>query len=357
MLLNNLINISEETGVNEKTVKELLQNGIIPCVINGLSRKFYYTSDYLVDFAKKRIELSLDKKIDNNRNAFLTKNLTTEIFAPLKNYCEIITISNQKGGVGKTTTAVNLSASLAMLKQRVLILDMDSQSNSSTYFDDEVKSGNSISKLIQLQMMHNKLTRQDVEDVIFTVELDNCSIDILPSELNLGRVLEVARTSKKPELMLTNIIELIKDKYDFIIVDTPPNAGMALEMSLNASKKVAIVAHAKQKAVEGIAIMVEEVEALNESSPEDVVISAIFVNEFKSAREKQIERLADIKEIAMDANIPLEKLYITKEDKIFGDIETLMLPLIDYKKNLNSALHLNEVNFKYAISLINERDM
>ena len=162
---------------------------------------------------------------------------------------KIISLVNQKGGVGKTTTSINLAASLALLGKNVLILDLDPQGNATTGVG--VNKGD-IPKSIY------DLLRGDasIDDVIVKTEFNN--LDIIPSTIQLAGIdIELMEKSRinpnfKRSHQLKEKLDLIKDKYDYFIIDCPPSLGMITTNALTASDSVIIPVQCEFYALEGI---------------------------------------------------------------------------------------------------------
>lgn len=156
---------------------------------------------------------------------------------------KVISIVNQKGGVGKTTTAVNLSGYLAMLNQKVLIVDLDPQGNAS--------SGIGIDYRNLSKGLYEGLTGQaHHRDVIKTTNLDG--LHALPSTPNLaGANVELVNLDRR-EWKLNNFLAQVADNYDYIIIDCPPSLGLLTVNGLVASDKVLIPVQCEYYALEGL---------------------------------------------------------------------------------------------------------
>lgn len=162
---------------------------------------------------------------------------------------KMISLVNQKGGVGKTTTSINLSASLAYLGKKVLLLDLDPQGNTTT--------GIGMNKGDIDKTVYDVLTgRCDISDAIIHTKYKN--LDLLPATVNLsGLDTEFFEKSKEePNFVkgsqLKNKIELIRDNYDFIIADCPPSLNIITINALTASNSVIIPVQCEFLALEGI---------------------------------------------------------------------------------------------------------
>ena len=143
----------------------------------------------------------------------------------------IIAIANQKGGVGKTTTAINLSACLAAENKKVLVIDMDPQGNTSSGFGlDKNNIENTVYEIL--------LGESDIEECIIKNVLDN--MDIIPANVNLsGAEIELIGVDMK-EYILRWQVRKVADNYDFIIIDCPPSLSMLTVNSMTTADTVLV---------------------------------------------------------------------------------------------------------------------
>lgn len=162
----------------------------------------------------------------------------------------IISLVNQKGGVGKTTTSINLAASLGKLGKRSLLIDLDSQGNATT--------GLGIDKGATQYSIYDVLTGHcDIRDAIIKTKFTKLSV--LPSSINLAGLdmeliqKEFSDTEFKKNEQLKNAIETVKDEYDYIIIDCPPSLGLSTMNALVASNSFLIPVQCEFYALEGIA--------------------------------------------------------------------------------------------------------
>lgn len=154
-----------------------------------------------------------------------------------------IAVANQKGGVGKTTSSVNISASLAALEKNVLLVDMDPQSNASTGLGFNTKELNSTIYEVLVDDVNPN-------EVILKTEMPY--LDLLPSHINLvGAEIELVNHDER-ESVLKNIISQIEKKYDYIIIDCPPSLGLLTLNSLTASNSVIIPVQCEYYALDGL---------------------------------------------------------------------------------------------------------
>ncbi|HOK40665.1 MAG TPA: AAA family ATPase [bacterium] len=184
---------------------------------------------------------------------------------------KIITIANQKGGVGKTTTAVNLSAALSILNRKILLIDIDPQGNATSGLGIDK---NSISKSIY-ELLLGKIK---IEEVILKTSLEN--LDIIPSnnELN-GAQIELLEFEDKNYILKDNISAII-EKYDFIIIDCPPSLGILTLNALTASNSVIIALQTEYYALEGLTELMKTIELVKKNLNKEINIEGILLTMF-----------------------------------------------------------------------------
>lgn len=156
---------------------------------------------------------------------------------------KIISVSNQKGGVGKTTTAVNLCSSLSLLGKRTLLIDLDPQANATTGLgiDPDV---------LDAHIYHVMIGREDVNSVIMDTKLKD--FFILPSHTDLvGIEVELMNESMR-ERIISRIISNINSEFDYIIIDCPPSLGLLTLNALTASRSLLIPVQCEYYALEGL---------------------------------------------------------------------------------------------------------
>lgn len=156
---------------------------------------------------------------------------------------KVIAFANQKGGVGKTTTCVNISACLAVMGKKVLILDMDPQGNAT--------SGVGIDKNMQLKTIYNVIDKDCyIDEAILQTNIEN--LDIIPATVDLaGAEIGLVQMQSR-EHIVKNILAKIRSEYDFIMIDCPPSLGLLTVNALSAADSVIIPIQCEFFALEGL---------------------------------------------------------------------------------------------------------
>ncbi len=181
---------------------------------------------------------------------------------------KIITILNQKGGVGKTTTAVNLSSYLSSLNKSVLLIDLDPQANATSGLGiNHRKLSHSVYDIL--------LLNKNIEDVIIKIEEDN--FHLLPSHLNLaGANIELVNISGR-EFRLDKSLEEVKNKFDYILIDCPPSLGLLTINGMIAGDTILIPVQSEYYALEGLAQLLATINLVqNHLKPTLSILGAVI---------------------------------------------------------------------------------
>lgn len=203
----------------------------------------------------------------------------------------VISIVNQKGGVGKTTTAVNLGSFLAAKRKKVLILDLDPQGNATSgYGFDKMELENTVYDLL--------VNEENIENVIQHTNVKN--VDMCPTNINLaGAEVELVSAISR-ETILKRAIEPIVDDYDYIIIDCPPSLGLLTINALSACEGVIVPIQGEYYALEGLTQLIDTINMIKKKLNPVVGILGVVITMF-------------------DSRTQLTKQVVEEVEKYFGD--------------------------------------
>ena len=199
----------------------------------------------------------------------------------------IIAIANQKGGVGKTTTAINLSASLASLGQKVLALDMDPQGN--------MTSGLSVNK--------DEVENTVYDLIIGNIGIEECickevyeNLDVLPSNVNLSAAeIELIGVDNK-EYIIKNEVEKVKDRYDYIIIDCPPALSMLTINAMTTANSVLVPIQCEYYALEGLSQLIHTIELVQERLNPKLEIEGVVFTMYDARTNLSLQVVENVKD-------------------------------------------------------------
>lgn len=199
----------------------------------------------------------------------------------------VIAVANQKGGVGKSTTAINLSACLAEKEKKVLTIDMDPQGNTTSGLG--VDKNNVENTLYELLLEEAETKDTIVKDVVENV-------DLIPSNVNLsGAEIELIGVDEK-EYILKKIIDKVRRKYDYIIIDCPPSLNMLTINALTAANSVLVPIQCEYYALEGLSQLIHTIDLVKDRLNKKLVMEGVVFTMYDARTNLSLQVVENVKD-------------------------------------------------------------
>ena len=202
---------------------------------------------------------------------------------------KVIAVFNQKGGVGKTTTNVNLTASLGAMGKKILVLDLDPQGNTTSGYGIDKQS---VEKTIYDVIIEGV----DINETILNTEFENIDIVAADTDLAMTAGCEIELTSRESrEYILKNSLDKVRDNYDYIFIDCPPSLGMLTINSLTAVDSVLIPIQCEYYALEGVSQLMGTIKLVKSRLNSNLDIQGVVLSMFDGRANLSIQVVDEVK--------------------------------------------------------------
>ena len=237
---------------------------------------------------------------------------------------KIVAIANQKGGVGKTTTAINLSACLAYLNKKTLLIDLDPQGNSTTGLGIDKRN-------TPLSAYDIIINDKKVEEVVISTVQNNLSI--CPSNINLaGAEVELVSQISR-ESRLADALEPVMEKFDYIMIDCPPSLGLLTLNALTAANTVLVPIQCEYFALEGLSQLMETIKIVQRRLNTSLLVEGVVLTMFDSRTNLSVEVAEEVRRHFSDR---VYQTVIPRNVKL-SEAPSYGLPIVMYDRNSKGA--------------------
>ena len=254
---------------------------------------------------------------------------------------KIIAIANQKGGVGKTTTTVNLAAALGVLEQKVLLVDADPQANATSGLGIEVES---VEKGTYQVLEHTVSAKESIQ------KTNSPNVDIIPAHIDLVAI-EIELVDKESrEYMLKTALDQVKGDYDYIIIDCAPSLGLITLNALTASDSVIIPIQCEYYALEGLGKLLNTIKSIQKIHNADLEIEGLLLTMYDSRLRLSNQVVAEVKKHFHNM---VFKTIIQRNIRL-GEAPSFGESIISYDATSRGAV--NYINLAHEIIKNNSKD-
>lgn len=238
---------------------------------------------------------------------------------------KIIAIANQKGGVGKTTTSINLAAGLAYLGKRVLLVDFDPQGNATQGIGTK---RDSYSKTVYDVLLSDTTANEA------TIELKSPPLFVLPATINLaGADLEMVEYKVGRERLLKNKLDEVKDTYDFIVIDCPPSLGLLNTNALTAADSVIVPVQCEYYALEGLTQLLSTIRLVQRLFNPSLIIEGVLLTMFDARTKLSVEVQQEVRKYFKER---VYRSYIPRNIKL-SEAPSQGKTIFEYEMNSEGA--------------------